>query len=227
MQKFKITTEAYQNIIKKIGSGIPEKGGVLMGKDDVVTHFIFDKDAQTTGSTYSLNIAYLNPKMKELTKQGYRFMGIIHSHPYGSSKLSNPDRMYFYSQFKNFPELEWMYTPIVFSAKQNEYELFPYIFHKDGSIEESTLEILPNDYETYLKKESESQSHTTSQTYKTCVKIFQIFNHPQAEIKKPALSESETQLAMLFIALYFFVLGVCFGILPIALVFIIKNILNL
>ena len=156
--KFKIITSAYQEIVKKIGSQEPEKGGILMGKNGVVTDFIFDKAAATTRSTYTLNVAYLNPMIKELKQQGKELLGIIHSHPNGYSKLSDPDREYFSSQFKNFPNLEFMLTPIVFSAKIDEFEIFPYVFHKNGNIEKAELEIVPNDYNQYVLEEKQKKS---------------------------------------------------------------------
>lgn len=159
-QKFKITTNAYQDIVKKIGSNAPEKGGILMGSSDgIVTDFIFDKDAETSGSTYSLNVAYLNPFIKQMKEQGKELLGIVHSHPHGYSKLSGPDREYFSGIFKSTPELEFLYTPIVFSAKQQEFHLFPYIFYRDGSIEEAELEILPNDYQKYSAVEECGQKN--------------------------------------------------------------------
>jgi len=67
--KLQITTDAYQSIVTKIGSGIPEKGGILMGKDGIITNFIYDENAHTTGSTYSLNVGFLNPIIKEVKKK--------------------------------------------------------------------------------------------------------------------------------------------------------------
>jgi len=155
--KFRITTEAYQNIIKKIGSQVPEKGGLLMGRSSngVITDFVFDEFAETSGSTYALNVAYLNPIISEFKNEGKELLGIVHSHPYGCRKLSRPDQEYFENILKKTPELDYLFTPIVFSAKQEEFHLFPYVFYKDGTIEELELEIVPNDYEKYLDKKIE------------------------------------------------------------------------
>ena len=158
--KFRITTITYHHIVQKLGSSVPEQGGILMGVNGIVTDFIHDEFAETTGSTYSLNVAYLNPIIKELKLKGKQLLGIIHSHPNGYSKLSNPDREYFSSQFKNFPDLEFMFTPIVFSAKQREFEIFPYIFHKNGSVEKAELEVIPNNYDDYTTKEKKSEVNT-------------------------------------------------------------------
>lgn len=220
--KLKITTDAYQNIVRKIGSGIPEKGGILMGKDGIITDFIFDENAHTTGSTYSLNVAYLNPIIKEIKQQGKQLMGIIHSHPYGSFELSYPDKEYFLSQFKNFPDLDFMYTPIVFSAKQEEFEIFPYVFHKDGTVEKADLEILPNDYEQYTRKGEKPTPDTATQTQEVLV----IINH-ETQVhfhERERQQELEPlQLIMLFSNLYFFLLGLATAIVPLTFFYIIKN----
>jgi len=220
--KLQITTDAYQNIVKKIGSGIPEKGGILMGNDGIITNFIFDENAHTTGSTYSLNVAYLNPIIKELKQQGKQLLGIIHSHPYGSFELSHPDKEYFMSQFKNFPDLDFMYTPIVFSAKQDEFEIFPYVFHKDGTVEKAELEILPNDFEQYTRKVEEPTPETETQTQEVFITI-----HQQTHIHFPERQRQQEleplQLILLFSNLYFLILGLATAIVPLTFIYIVKN----
>ncbi|MCQ4141607.1 Mov34/MPN/PAD-1 family protein [Chryseobacterium sp. EO14] len=228
-QKFRITTEAYQNIIRKIGSQEPEKGGILMGKDGIVTDFIFDKEASTTRTTYSLNVAYLNPIIKELKLQGKQLMGIIHSHPNGYSKLSDPDRNYFSGQFENFPGMEFMYTPIVFSAKQDEFEIFPYLFHKNGTIEKAELEVVPNEYERYIIPEKNSKSNPKSKqkpaanARKELLVVIRENATLYADDKKDLSLSKANVLLLLMTGIYFFVLGICTGIFPVALMYIIKN----
>ena len=220
--KLQITTDAYQNIVKKIGSGIPEKGGILMGKNGIITNFIFDKNANTTGSTYSLDVAYLNPIIKELKKEGKQLLGILHSHPYGAFELSNPDKEYFMSQFKNFPDLEFMYTPIVFSAKQDEFAFFPYVFHKDGTVETAELEILPNDYQQYTQKVEQPNAETIIQRQEVLIVIKQETQAPAPE-RERQLELEPLLLVMLFSNLYFFVLGLATAIVPLTFFYIIKN----
>ena len=212
--KFKITTSAYQEIVKKIGSQEPEKGGILMGKNGVVTDFIFDKAAATTRSTYTLNVAYLNPMIKELKQQGKELLGIIHSHPNGYSKLSDPDREYFSSQFKNFPNLEFMLTPIVFSAKIDEFEIFPYVFHKNGNIEKAELEIVPNDYNQYVLEEKQKKSKKPdAKTVKERKKILVII-HQNKENDSEKEQFQISKYTLLFLALsslYLFIIGLLVG----------------
>jgi len=193
-----------------------------MGKDGIITDFIFDENAHTTGSTYSLNVSYLNPLIKEMKQQGKQLLGVIHSHPYGAFELSNPDKEYFMSQFKNFPDLDFMYTPIVFSAKQEEFAFFPYVFHKDGTVETAELEILPNDYEQYSRKVDEPNPDTVTQRLEVLIVIKQ---ETQASVpereRQPELEP--LLLVMLFSNLYFFILGLATAIVPFTFFYIIKN----
>lgn len=220
--KLQITTDAYQSIVTKIGSGIPEKGGILMGKDGIITNFIYDENAHTTGSTYSLNVGFLNPIIKEVKKEGKQLLGILHSHPYGAFELSNPDKEYFMSQFKNFPDLDFMYTPIVFSAKQEEFAFFPYVFRKDGTVETAELEILPNDYEQYTRNVEEPNPDTVTQRQEVLIVIKQETQAPAPERERQPELEP-LLLVMLFSNLYFFILGLATAIVPLTFFYIIKN----
>ena len=226
--KFKITTSAYQEIVKKIGSQEPEKGGILMGKDGVVTDFIFDKAAATTRSTYTLNVAYLNPIIKELKQQGKQLLGILHSHPNNYATLSDRDREYFSSQFKNFPHLEYMYTPIVFSAKQDEFEIFPYVFHKNGNIEIAELEIVPNDYGQYVSKQPQNPKKPVKPDTKTVKDRKRILVDIRQKIEIPNQKEQiqSTQLlhlAMAVSGLYILLLGIGIGISLMVLLYFMNN----
>ena len=149
--KFIITTSAYQQIVKTLGSKIPEQGGILVGKDGVITDFVHDEFAETSSSTYSLNINYLNPIIKKFKQDDKELLGIIHSHPYGCRKLSRQDQEYFAGVLDKAKDVDYLFTPIIFSAKQEEFHIFPYVFYKDGTVEEVELEIIPNDYDKYIE----------------------------------------------------------------------------
>jgi len=148
---FKITTSAYNAILKTVASQPAEQGGVLIGtKEGVITDFIHDEDAVTTAVTYTINTQFLNPKIKAFTNEGKEFLGILHSHP-GLPRLSHADKQYFQSQFENF-DRPYFYTPIVFSAKDDTYDFFPFIFYKDGTVVTGKLEVLPDNYNIYTNK---------------------------------------------------------------------------
>lgn len=157
MKKVKILTNAYHKIIQTIGSKHAEAGGLLFGnpRDFVIRDFVYDVDAVTTATTYTFNAPFLNAKIDEKRKESLEPIGFIHSHPMGARYLSNPDKMYFKSQFKNFPELDYFIVPIVQSAVDGEYDFIPYIIYKDGQVELAELEILPNDYQSYIQRPPE------------------------------------------------------------------------
>lgn len=240
MKKFRITTDAHLNIIKKIGSKAPEQGGILVGKNGIITDFVHDEFAKTSGSTYSLNVEFLNPIIKKFKNEGKELLGIIHSHPFGASKLSNPDKEYFLGIFKNAKDLDFLFTPIVFSGRETEFHMFPYVFYKDGTIEELELEILPNDYEEYIQKPQKTTSESVSETHfeakpepkvieqrkQLLVMIHRHTTEPSPK-EKDLLPIPKIAVAMAVSGVYFFVLGLCAGTFPIAYFFIIKNLLKL
>ncbi|NMR34964.1 hypothetical protein HIO71_12280 [Chryseobacterium aquaticum] len=156
--KFIITTTAYQQIVKTLGSKNPEQGGILIGKDGIITDFVHDEFAETSSSTYSLNISYLNPIIKKFKEDNKELLGIIHSHPYGCRKLSRQDQEYFAGVLNKAKDVDYLFTPIVFSAKQEEFHIFPYVFYKDGKIEEEVeLEIVPNNYDEFINKDEKTK----------------------------------------------------------------------
>lgn len=145
---FRITTSAYNDIIATIGSQTAETGGMLFGsrKDFVVTKFVFDKHAHTTATSYSINTEYINPIIKSLwEEENLESLGFIHSHPYGYGQLSPPDKAYLQSQFRIIPVDKFL-APIIFSAKDGAYQFHPFIYHKNGTVETATLEIVPDDF---------------------------------------------------------------------------------
>lgn len=149
--KTQIITSAHTNILKTIGSKTAESGGLLFGPadNDVITHFVFDKDANTTGASYELNTNYLNPIIDEMLKKHLILKGIIHSHPNGYKSLSAQDKMYFKSQLKHL-DIVKLFTPLIFPAIDGTYDFIPYVFHQDGSVETTILELLPDDYQNYI-----------------------------------------------------------------------------
>ena len=219
--KLRITTNAYQDIIRKIGSGIPEKGGILMGKEGIITDFIFDQNANTTSTTYELNIGYLNPLIKLYKRQGYELLGIVHSHPHGCGDLSPQDKNYFKSQFSNFPNLNCLFTPIVFSAKQQEFEFFPYYMKKDGTVKLAELEILPNNYKKFTPKNSKPNKQTIA-------KRKELLKNVKEQLDRIVDSDESNQLkfpvkqTLLFVFTLGLLTGFCVSLFPLACLTILK-----
>lgn len=147
----KITTSAYNDMIKTVGSRPAEAGGLLIGSrtDWVVTRFLYDKDAKTTTTSYSFNAPFLNSQLDKLADEDLQLLGFFHSHPQGCRELSTPDREYFKRQFKNIPVDKFL-TPLMLSAVDGSYDFIPYVFHKDGRTQEVELEVVPDNYKDYL-----------------------------------------------------------------------------
>ena len=157
--KTRITTSAYTELLRTVGSTPAEAGGLLFGsrKDWVVSKFLFDKDAETTRSTYSFNVGYLNPMIDKLSEEGLQLLGFLHSHPTYCKDLSGPDREYFQRQFKNIPVDKFL-TPLMFPATDGTYDFIPYVYHKDGRIEKTELDIMPDDFANYLVSDIKVQA---------------------------------------------------------------------
>ncbi len=148
--KMKIIQSVFEKIVATIGSTTTESGGLLFGsrEDFIVTRFLFDENAVTTGSTYTFTTKYLNSVIKKWWEEdGLELIGFIHSHPSSFGKLSEPDKRYFDAQFINIPVNKFL-TPLVFSAKDAPFKFIPLAYHKNGKVEELELEILPNDFMT-------------------------------------------------------------------------------
>ncbi|MEM6719190.1 MAG: Mov34/MPN/PAD-1 family protein [Bacteroidota bacterium] len=155
--KTHITTKAYHQMLTTVGSVAAEAGGLLFGtsNDYVVQEFVYDKDAVTSRSTYTFNAPYLNTMIDKMRKKGLELIGFFHSHPPGATQLSSPDRMYFTSQFKNFPHLEFFVVPLMFPATDGKYNFIPFIINKDGEVTKTELELVPNDYKAFTERPPE------------------------------------------------------------------------
>lgn len=106
---FAITDDALARVAETVGRLRPESGGAMLGPrgSSLVSHFIFDKHAQTTGASYvpseELGIAV---NQAERTGGGLELKGILHSHPGGMNHPSSTDLASFESYLVSNPHLE-------------------------------------------------------------------------------------------------------------------------
>ncbi|SDR66967.1 JAB domain-containing protein [Polaribacter sp. KT25b] len=178
-KKFKITQSAFDEIKATIGNKPAESGGLLFGsrKDFTVTRFLFDKNSINTRSSYTFNTGYLNPIIKKWwDEEELELLGFIHSHPYGLGRLSQPDKDYFASQFKNI-DVEKFLTPLVFSAKDGGFKFIPLAYNKNGTVDTLELEIVTNSNEITKKKKKSTRKKKKINNYKskTVIKINNTF----------------------------------------------------
>lgn len=87
-----------KNILKQILDAMPvcppETGGIIGGRNGVVSAWEDDQDDESVGCTYRPNVVYLNQVIKAWQGNGIVFMGIVHVHFGNSKTLSQGDILY-------------------------------------------------------------------------------------------------------------------------------------
>ena len=142
---------AYNNILRTVGSNIPETGGILLGnpKNYIVQKFVFDKNGNTTSSGYDPDVDFLNEVLEnEWNENNLDFLGFIHSHPRGVQHLSSDygngigDLGYINRIFDAMPTLNRLLVPIVYSNFDGKgFKIFPYFSERFGSQPYKTAKI--------------------------------------------------------------------------------------
>lgn len=86
----RLTNKVFTQIKDTIGVMKPEQGGLLLSNDGgrTINKFIFDTNGEKSSVTYSPNVNFLNEQILKHNKEGYYFIGIVHSHPMGFSQPS-------------------------------------------------------------------------------------------------------------------------------------------
>ena len=141
-----IAGEVYDRIMKTIGSGKPELGGILGWKDDkdYIDYFVFDKDAKVEDSAYSPNTEYLSSIINDdWGKKDIYVAGFVHSHPRGGKMLSFADIEYAIRIMKVL-DTEYLFMPLINSSYDSESRFMPYIITNTGKVMKCQLEILRN-----------------------------------------------------------------------------------
>jgi hypothetical protein len=140
-EQFRILESAHRQILDTVGRRRPESGGILLGSrnDYVVQKFVFDAGGSMSSAAYDPDVVFINRTIKkEWNDNGLAFLGFIHSHPRGVSRLSGDwgnntgDVGYMRAIFKAIPALKKFLVPIMFSpADGGELIIFPYIAYRD------------------------------------------------------------------------------------------------
>lgn len=148
---FRITEAAFAEIKKTLGKFPAETGGLLLGDPEtgLITDFLFDEDARTTGVIYYPTVAFLNREIPRFEKKGIYALGIAHSHPRGMIRPSGPDLSAAYNNITS-PHNAYLKTwhlPIIQSSADGaSFEFHPYIASCSGfgetKLHEPVLEIV-------------------------------------------------------------------------------------
>tara|TARA_R110002049_G_scaffold167265_5_gene333470 strand:+ start:11024 stop:11680 length:657 start_codon:yes stop_codon:yes gene_type:complete len=109
-----------------------EKAGMLLGpseEDDLVTHYIPDKNGRATYSSFTLDAASLNKTLRKYKGVNLNCKGVVHVHPPGVLQPSLGDLVYVAQLFANPKNTETtqVMLPIVCNGR-----LYPYLIHAES-----------------------------------------------------------------------------------------------
>lgn len=110
----RILQSVYNSIIDSCSQVPPESGGILGGKDNIITEYMFDKGLKSNlYDEYVPNVDFLNSIISEWQKHSIQFYGIYHSHFPGGHALSDADKQYIAEIMQSITYRK-LFFPIVF-----------------------------------------------------------------------------------------------------------------
>lgn len=139
-----ITAEVKQEIDRTIGRFRPERGGILGSSDGVhIDHYHFDANAQVSSVTYTFDAPTLNRVIGEWNDKGVRFVGVIHSHPFGCTTPSAGDAAIARQIVECMDVDGALFTPIaqVDPRLNGQVTIHPYCFEQDIVLKRQPLRI--------------------------------------------------------------------------------------
>ena len=130
----KMTIQVLLDIIKTIGLMPAESGGILGGKDDVITHYRFDHTGSTSNVTYSPDVPVVNKQLSQWNDFLIRLIAFVHSHPGKHNKPSAGDLVYAKQILKGIDDLEQLWLPIVNTVPDTgSFTLTPWVVCRSGN----------------------------------------------------------------------------------------------
>lgn len=111
-----ILESVYRNICINTLKTSSESGGILGGKNHIVTNFVFDRGLpQSDIGHYFPNTSLLNQHLNTWASQEIEFYGIIHSHYTKVFALSAYDKIYIEKIMCSMPQdINHLYFPIIY-----------------------------------------------------------------------------------------------------------------
>jgi len=112
-----IHESTYNQILTNCSSRTVETGGIIGGKDGIITEFIFDKRPGSP-SRYYPDVEKLNAAIDRWQQKGISFYGIVHTHLQNAPELSHGDKEYILTIMEAMPTyISHLYFPIVVPGK--------------------------------------------------------------------------------------------------------------
>jgi proteasome lid subunit RPN8/RPN11 len=109
----KITANVLKDIMSSFPPAPPERGGIIGGKNGIVSVFCYDNAGPSEQAVYIPDTVYLNSVIKEWYRSGISFFGMIHSHLRNEPSLSTGDIQYIEAIMSGMKPGEKLYFPIV------------------------------------------------------------------------------------------------------------------
>ena len=115
-----INNNIYQLIISSCSSKAIETGGIIGGKNNIITEFIFDeKNESGSKQHYHPDIETFNLCIENWQNENIQFYGIVHSHFREEKELSFGDTQYIRIIMQAMPSnIKFLYFPIVLPQKE-------------------------------------------------------------------------------------------------------------
>ena len=115
-----ITEHIHKKIANSFNLFPPETGGILGGRNRIITEFESDKGiASENEFCYCPDTVRLNNILAQWNKAGIEFYGIIHSHPNNQYTLSNGDLQYIRIILAHMPKsVQCLYFPLILDCKK-------------------------------------------------------------------------------------------------------------
>lgn len=137
----KIKSCVLKDILDSIPNHPPEIGGILGGKDGIITQCYIDCKSSSLGCYYSPDIISLDKIIFDWQKDNISFMGIFHTHFGGAKTLSDGDKIYISKIMQAMPErLNKLYFPVVVMPEKT---MIPYLANRcEKSVEIITEQIV-------------------------------------------------------------------------------------
>lgn len=183
-----IEKQVLKQIMDILGKRKPELGGMLgfSEEQDLITHFVFDKNARVNSVEYNPNTKFLDTVINgKWEKQKISLAGFVHSHPGHFNRLSGADVEYAARICKEF-DLEYLFMPIVTSSTDSETSITGYVVTKDEQILDCKIETMDGSVkqETSELEISEELLKETQEELDSMVR--------KTELKVDPLSHDET-----------------------------------